>query len=82
MSYVAVLEKERPTVGRLLRFHKENISKSIASILILNTIAMGAGDAETANRWLEDELYGRIDYDRECYLDREKDNYPEELEVV
>ena len=45
MSYVAVLEKERPTVGRLLRFHKENISKSIASILILNTIANTLGAA-------------------------------------
>ena len=45
MSYVAVLEKERPTVGRLLRLHKENINKSIASILILNTIAHTLGAA-------------------------------------
>ncbi len=45
MSYVAVLEKERPTVGGLLRLHKENISKSIASILILNTIANTLGAA-------------------------------------
>ncbi len=45
MSYVAVLEKERPTVGRLLRLHKENINKSIASILILNTIANTLGAA-------------------------------------
>lgn len=45
MSYVAVLEKEKPTVGRLLRLHKENISKSIASILILNTIAHTLGAA-------------------------------------
>ncbi|MEN8304405.1 MAG: CNNM domain-containing protein [Campylobacterota bacterium] len=45
MSYIAVLEKEKPTVGRLLRLHKENISKSIASILILNTIAHTLGAA-------------------------------------
>ena len=45
MSYVAVLEKARPTVGRLLRIHKENINKSIASILILNTIANTLGAA-------------------------------------
>ncbi|MFT5661771.1 MAG: CBS domain containing-hemolysin-like protein [Sulfurimonas sp.] len=45
MSYVAVLEKERPIVGRLLRLHKENINKSIASILILNTIANTLGAA-------------------------------------
>ena len=45
MSYVAVLEKERPTVGKLLRIHKENINKSIASILILNTIANTLGAA-------------------------------------
>jgi CBS domain containing-hemolysin-like protein len=45
MSYVAVLEKERPNVGKLLRLHKENINKSIASILILNTIANTLGAA-------------------------------------
>ncbi|WP_457749380.1 CNNM domain-containing protein [Sulfurimonas sp.] len=45
MSYVAVLEKERPSVGKLLRQHKENINKSIASILILNTIANTLGAA-------------------------------------
>ena len=45
MSYVAVLEKERPPVGKLLRLHKENINKSIASILILNTIANTLGAA-------------------------------------
>jgi len=45
MSYVAVLEKEQPTVGKLLRLHKENISKSIASILILNTVANTLGAA-------------------------------------
>jgi len=45
MSYVAVLEKERPNVGKLLRLHKENINKSIASILILNTVANTLGAA-------------------------------------
>ncbi|WP_455757391.1 CNNM domain-containing protein [Sulfurimonas sp.] len=45
MSYVAVLEKERPRVGKLLRLHKENIHKSIASILILNTVAHTIGAA-------------------------------------
>ena len=45
MSYVAVLEKERPTVGKLLKLHKENINKSIASILILNTVANTLGAA-------------------------------------
>lgn len=45
MSYVAVLEKEKPSVGTLLRYHKENINKSIASILILNTIANTLGAA-------------------------------------
>ena len=45
MSYIAVLEKERPTIGQILRHHKENINKSIASILILNTIANTLGAA-------------------------------------
>jgi len=45
MSYVAVLEKERPAVGKLLRIQKENINKSIAGILILNTIANTLGAA-------------------------------------
>jgi len=45
MSYVAVLEKEKTSVGKLLRHHKENINKSIASILILNTIANTLGAA-------------------------------------
>lgn len=45
MSYVAVLEREKPAVGKLLRQHKENINKSIASILILNTIANTLGAA-------------------------------------
>ena len=45
MSYVAVLEKDKPKIGGLLRLHKENINKSIASILILNTIANTLGAA-------------------------------------
>ena len=45
MSYISVLEKDQPKVGALLRWHKENINKSIASILILNTIANTAGAA-------------------------------------
>jgi CBS domain containing-hemolysin-like protein len=45
MSYVAVMEKEKPNVGSLLRIQKENINKSIASILILNTVANTLGAA-------------------------------------
>lgn len=45
MSYVAVLEKDSPTIGKLLRSQKENINESIASILILNTIANTLGAA-------------------------------------
>lgn len=45
MAYVSVKERENPKVGALLRDHKENINKSIASILILNTIANTLGAA-------------------------------------
>ncbi|MBA1437603.1 MAG: DUF21 domain-containing protein [Epsilonproteobacteria bacterium] len=45
MSYIAVVEKEKPSIGKLLRTQKENINKSIASILILNTIANTLGAA-------------------------------------
>ncbi len=45
MSYISLLEKEKPTVGKLLRIQKVEISKSIASILILNTIAHTLGAA-------------------------------------
>ena len=55
MSYVSVLEKESPSTGKLLRSHKENINESIASILILNTIAntLGAAlvGAQAASLW-------------------------------
>jgi len=45
MPYISVLEKERPSAGGLLRSHKEHINKSIASILILNTVANTVGAA-------------------------------------
>ncbi len=45
MPYISVLEKEKPKIGALLKSHKTNISKSIASILILNTIANTLGAA-------------------------------------
>jgi len=45
MPYISVLEKEKPKVGALLKAHKININKSIASILILNTIANTLGAA-------------------------------------
>ena len=45
MPYISVLEKKRPAVASLLRSHKKDINKSIASILILNTIANTLGAA-------------------------------------
>jgi len=45
MPYISVLEKEQPKVGALLKSHKVNINISIASILILNTIANTLGAA-------------------------------------
>ncbi|SFV66925.1 CBS:Protein of unknown function DUF21 [hydrothermal vent metagenome] len=45
MPYISVLEKSNPNVGKLLKSHKTNIHKSIASILILNTIANTLGAA-------------------------------------
>ncbi len=45
MPYISVLEKQKPKVGQLLKSHKTNINKSIASILILNTIANTLGAA-------------------------------------
>ncbi|HIC44048.1 MAG TPA: DUF21 domain-containing protein [Sulfurimonas sp.] len=45
MSYVSILQKERPKVGKLFKTHKKNINTSIASILILNTIAHTLGAA-------------------------------------
>ena len=43
MSYISVLEREHPSTAARLRSHKENISESIGSILILNTIANTLG---------------------------------------
>ena len=45
MPFVSILERESPKTGSLLRDHKENINKSIASILILNTVANTLGAA-------------------------------------
>lgn len=45
MSYISLLEKENPKAGTLLRLQKTDIHKSIASILILNTIAHTIGAA-------------------------------------
>ena len=45
MPFVSILERESPKTGALLRDHKENINKSIASILILNTVANTLGAA-------------------------------------
>ena len=43
MSYISVLERKQPRTAKRLRSHKENISESIGSILILNTIANTLG---------------------------------------
>ena len=56
MPYVSVLEKERPKVGKLLRSHKTYIHKSIASILILNTIANTLGAAAVGAQ--AEKIYG------------------------
>jgi CBS domain containing-hemolysin-like protein len=56
MPYISVLEKERPKVGTLLRSHKEHINKSIASILILNTIANTLGAAAVGAQ--AEKIYG------------------------
>jgi len=56
MPYISVLEKERPRVGTLLKSHKTNINKSIASILILNTIANTLGAAAVGAQ--AESIYG------------------------
>lgn len=56
MPYISVLEKDRPNVGRLLKAHKTNIHKSIASILILNTIANTLGAAAVGAQ--AESIYG------------------------
>jgi len=45
MAYISMVKKEKPALGKLLKSHKKNINKSIASILILNTIANTLGAA-------------------------------------
>ncbi len=45
LAYVAVLEKTSPRAAILLKSHKLDLNKSIASILILNTIANTLGAA-------------------------------------
>ncbi|MCB4745485.1 MAG: CNNM domain-containing protein [Sulfurovum sp.] len=45
IPFISVLEKENPKVGKLFKWHKKNINKSIASILILNTVANTVGAA-------------------------------------
>lgn len=42
-SYISVLEEKNPSAGKLLKDLKTDIDKSIASILILNTIANTLG---------------------------------------
>ena len=45
MPYISLLEEKRPKAALLLRKHKQHIEKSIASILILNTLAHTFGAA-------------------------------------
>ena len=45
MSHINVIKKENEKAGRLLEKLKKDINKSIASILILNTIAHTLGAA-------------------------------------
>ncbi len=45
MPYISLLKKKRPRTGQLLKQHKKNLNKSIASILILNTMANTLGAA-------------------------------------
>lgn len=56
MGYISVLEKEKPIAGALLKSHKIGINKSIASILILNTIANTLGAAAVGAQ--AESLYG------------------------
>jgi len=57
MAYVSVLEKNHPRAGALLRAQKTHIHKSIASILILNTIANTLGAAAVGAQ--AESIYGR-----------------------
>lgn len=42
-TYISILEEQNPKAGKLLKNLKENVDESIASILILNTIANTLG---------------------------------------
>lgn len=44
-SYVALLKKERPTLGKRIAYLKNNIDQPLAAILTLNTVAHTAGAA-------------------------------------
>ncbi|HHH37261.1 MAG TPA: DUF21 domain-containing protein, partial [Epsilonproteobacteria bacterium] len=56
MAYISVLEKKHPRAGKLLRSHKVNISRSIAAILIINTIANTLGAAAVGAQ--AESMYG------------------------
>ena len=56
MAYISVLEKDRPSIGKILKSHKMEINKSLASILILNTIANTLGAAVVGAQ--AESLYG------------------------
>jgi CBS domain containing-hemolysin-like protein len=43
VSYISVLEQEKPATGKLLKNLKKDVDKSISSILILNTFANTLG---------------------------------------
>ena len=43
VTYISILEEKKPKVGKLLKELKDNIDKSISSILILNTVANTLG---------------------------------------
>jgi len=54
--YISILERERPSAGRLLRWHKEHINRSIAAILIVNTVANTLGAAAVGAQ--AEKVYG------------------------
>lgn len=45
MSYISVLEERKPKAGKIMMHLKQHINKSIASILIINTVANTLGAA-------------------------------------
>jgi len=56
MPYISVLEKENQKAGKLLRKQKEDINISLASILILNTVANTLGAAAVGAQ--AESIYG------------------------